>query len=176
MEETQAKPWYRQFWPWFIMVPPAASVIGGVLTFFLAGGEPSMVVDDYGRIAMATEQRAERSRHAEELGLAARIMLESGPSGQSGGQARQVTVTLTQRAGAGDRTGDLVFKLIHPLREEQDLTIRLTGSRGQYVGHLEFLPGRYYVSLADLAGTWRLTGELTAGTTLLELSAGTLTR
>jgi hypothetical protein len=172
MEEIQATPWYRQFWPWFIMVPPAASVIGGFLTFFLAGGEPSMVVDDYGRIAMATEQRAERARHAEELGLAARIMLDSDPSGS----IQQVTLTLTQRAGAGDQTGDLVLKLIHPLLEEQDLTILLTGSRGQYVGRLERPPGRYYVSLTDLAGTWRLTGELTAGTTLLELSAGAQTR
>ena len=168
MEEVQATPWYRQFWPWFIMVPPAASVIAGLLTFYLAGGEPSMVVDDYGRIAMATEQRAERARRAGELGLTARIVIAA----DSGVDVQPVTVTLGQRDGTDDWNGGLVLRLIHPTREKLDRTIGLTGSRGHYAGRFERPPGRYYVSLSDSAETWRLTGELTAGAVLLELDAG----
>ncbi len=69
MEDLDIQPWYRQFWPWFIMAPPAVAVVAGLLTVYLAGAEPPMVVADYGRIAMATAQRAERALRAEELGL-----------------------------------------------------------------------------------------------------------
>jgi len=29
-------PWYRQFWPWFLIAVPAAAVIAGIITIILA--------------------------------------------------------------------------------------------------------------------------------------------
>jgi len=47
MQENEiSKPWYKHLWVWLIMLPPLASVIGGVVTFILAGGPPEMVDDD----------------------------------------------------------------------------------------------------------------------------------
>jgi len=43
----QNVPWYRQFWPWFIISLPAAAVIAGIITFWLALSRPDpLVVDD----------------------------------------------------------------------------------------------------------------------------------
>ncbi len=43
----QDVPWYRQFWPWFIIALPAAAVIAGIITLYLAVSNPvSLVVDD----------------------------------------------------------------------------------------------------------------------------------
>jgi len=40
-------PWYRQFWPWFIIALPAAAVIAGFFTLWLAISRPDyLVVDD----------------------------------------------------------------------------------------------------------------------------------
>ncbi len=40
-------PWYRQFWPWFIIALPAAAVIASFITFYLAVSRPDyLVVDD----------------------------------------------------------------------------------------------------------------------------------
>jgi hypothetical protein len=40
-------PWYRQFWPWFIIALPAAAVLAGFYTLWLALSNPDyMVVDD----------------------------------------------------------------------------------------------------------------------------------
>jgi len=36
MNTTPARPWYRQLWPWLLMLPPAAAVIGGGFTLYLA--------------------------------------------------------------------------------------------------------------------------------------------
>ena len=43
----QELPWYRQFWPWFIIALPASAVIAGIITFYLAVSRPDqLVVDD----------------------------------------------------------------------------------------------------------------------------------
>ena len=65
----QEAPWYRQFWPWFIAFPPAATVVGSIVTVWLAGTGPSLVVDDYGQIGKVTTQRAVRDERAGKLGL-----------------------------------------------------------------------------------------------------------
>lgn len=40
-------PWYRQFWPWFIIALPAASIIAGIITVYLALSRPfHLVVGD----------------------------------------------------------------------------------------------------------------------------------
>jgi len=44
---TEPPPWYRQFWPWFIIALPASVVIAGLYTFYLAVSQPvQLVVDD----------------------------------------------------------------------------------------------------------------------------------
>ena len=43
----QDVPWYRQFWPWFIIALPAAAVIASFITLWLAISRPDyLVVDD----------------------------------------------------------------------------------------------------------------------------------
>jgi hypothetical protein len=29
-------PWYRQLWPWLLLAPPAASIVGGIAIIFVA--------------------------------------------------------------------------------------------------------------------------------------------
>jgi hypothetical protein len=38
------RPWYRQLWPWLLMLPPAAAVVGGFLTLYLALATPDPLV------------------------------------------------------------------------------------------------------------------------------------
>ena len=44
MSSINPRPWYRQLWPWLLMVPPAAAVIGGALTLYLAVTRPDILV------------------------------------------------------------------------------------------------------------------------------------
>lgn len=39
-------PWYRQFWPWFIIAIPSTAVIGGFFTLWLAITNPETLVVD----------------------------------------------------------------------------------------------------------------------------------
>lgn len=40
------RPWYRHRWPWLLAIPPAAAVIGGVVTLYLAVTRPDVLVRD----------------------------------------------------------------------------------------------------------------------------------
>lgn len=44
MTERTARPWYRHLWPWLLIVPPAAAVIGGFLVLYLALTRPDALV------------------------------------------------------------------------------------------------------------------------------------
>ena len=44
MSASDTRPWYQQLWPWLLMLPPAAAVIGGALTLYLAVSRPDVLV------------------------------------------------------------------------------------------------------------------------------------
>jgi len=44
MDAAVTKPWYRHYWPWLLIVPPAAAVVGGLFTLYLAVSRPDALV------------------------------------------------------------------------------------------------------------------------------------
>lgn len=47
-----AAPWYRQLWPWLLIAPPLASVIGGVALLWIAiASNDGLVTPDSTRAA-----------------------------------------------------------------------------------------------------------------------------
>ena len=45
-EQTVEPPWYKQFWPWFIIALPASAVIASFITLYLAVSRPDYIVVD----------------------------------------------------------------------------------------------------------------------------------
>lgn len=159
-------PWYRHLWVWLVMIPPAAAVVAGFITAWLAGGPPALVVDDYSEIAMATEQSQNRDRQARQYGLAADISL---PAEGASPASLQLVLRATQSGFLAP--AQLQLQFIHPTREELDQALILERAGDLYTGTLNRPASRVYVQLEDLDGQWRLVGELPAGATALELSA-----
>lgn len=58
-QDINANPWYRQLWPWLVILPPAAAVAGGFATVYLAfsHADPE-VCGNYVRDAFATRDDA----------------------------------------------------------------------------------------------------------------------
>lgn len=54
MHKTDEKPWYKQFWPWFIMAIPACGVIAGISTVIIASNHAPLItnsnIERFGRI------------------------------------------------------------------------------------------------------------------------------
>ena len=159
------RPWYRHIWLWIMLVPLIASVIAGFVTLYLAGAPPALVVDDFGKIAMAVELDQQRDRHAAELGLGARLEFGKPPAGGS----RTVNLSLSLSGTAPDR---LKLELIHPTLEHMDQHVLLKRNADVYTGSVGRADTRLHVLISDEQGSWRLTGVLAAGQDVLDLKAG----
>lgn len=64
-EKIDTKPWYKQFWPWFIIMLPASAVVASVATLFIAINNPDyMVLEE-----TDMQQISPELRPAKKLGL-----------------------------------------------------------------------------------------------------------
>ncbi len=168
------RPWYRQFWPWFIIGLPACAVIAGITTLIIAAsGNDSLVVADYNRIEELTAQTEARNAGAAALGLVARLsMSDESPR-------VEVSVTALARPDVRWHPDRLRLNLGHPTRQSADQSVLLERTGPDlYAGRLNEAPaGRRYIELLpetaedDLLPAWRLSGEWTPGRGEQELSA-----
>lgn len=163
--DTPDLPWYRHLWVWLVMIPPAAAVVAGFVTAWLAGAPPALVVDDYSEIAMATELQRARDQLASNLGLTARLAIDGD------GDAARLRVEVNARQPDFRSPDRLQLQLIHPTHQERDQAVELGRNGAGYTGRIIRPASRVYVALSDLDGQWRLTDELPAGAARLDLEA-----
>lgn len=142
-------PWYKQRWPWLLMLGPAVVVVAGFVTFWLAfRSNDGLVTDDYYKQGLAVNQSLQRDHQAASMGLHAELM--------AGGKSLRMFMT-----GQQTLPEHLTVKLAHPTRSGQDQTVEMkTEAPGMYGGMLTSeLAGRWIVTVEDSAGNWRLQGD-----------------
>lgn len=148
---TTSKPWYREPWPWFLISLPAAAVIAGLTTVWIAArSADGLVVGDYYKAGLAINQTLARDDAARDLELAATLQHDDGA----------LVLTLAGRMAAYPEQLSLV--LAHPTRQGMDRTLALShAGGGHYRTSLPSLPaGKWHAQLADDTATWRLFGVL----------------
>lgn len=154
-------PWYRQFWPWFIIALPASAVVAGLVTLSIAINHPdAMVVDDYYKEGLAINRQMEKEQAARDLGLQALLRFDT--------SSESLTI---EAIGDTPLKGELNLQLVHPTLAGQDRTLTLApDSDGRYIANLgEIASGRWHIVLEPADGGWRLSGRasLTGNTQLL---------
>lgn len=145
------RPWFREFWPWFLMAFPATAVVAGFITLWLAiESADGMVADDYYKQGLAINRTLAREQTAEQLGLTAIAHIKAG----------QVDVNLSGKLAA--QPPRLTLRITHPTRAGLDQTVTLArDKRGHYLGHVQFLAqGHWKMLLEDEGKTWRLRGHM----------------
>jgi hypothetical protein len=61
VQPIDIRPWYKEPWPWVAIAIPAAAVIMGIVTFYLAVSNPDhLVVDDGVYREIKSELRAQQ--------------------------------------------------------------------------------------------------------------------
>lgn len=157
MEREDTDPWYRQFWPWFLISLPAFAVVAGLYTVWLAmQSQDSLVVRSDDGMNVVTERNLAAEAEAARFGLAAEIdiQLETGA----------VVVTLSSLPGV-DFAASLQLHMRHPTMALRDAVIDVVSAmpnadgKPAWAGHfVKPLSGRYYVILSS-GDDWRLSGE-----------------
>ena len=155
-----ARPWYREPWPWLLMLPPVLSVAGGVAMVYLALSTPTeLVVADYARIEELTAERFARDARAAQLGLAAEVSFAPGAADRT---MVRVTLAATSREAP---PAAIRLELRHAALRVRDVAVTLgrvqNGAPNVYAGEIALIPGHYDVELGSLDLSWRLAGALT---------------
>jgi hypothetical protein len=158
-------PWYRDRWPWLLILGPAIVVVAGIATLVIAvRTDDGLVADDYYKRGLAINQLLERGARAAEIGVAATVDV--------GGDGR-VVVTLDGGGSAADaRPATLKLRLAHPTRAGEDRAASLArADASRYEGQVPpVAAGRWLVIVES--DTWRLPGvEVTAPIDRVKLEA-----
>ena len=136
-------PWYKEPWPWILMAPPAAAVLAGIATLWIAVvGADGLVAEDYYRQGLGINKVLAREERARTLGIAAQIEMGEG----------RIRVRLD---GAAPEA--LFAHLAHRTRAGYDQRLRLARVADAYEAEVAPLaPGGWRVSIEDPQGSWRI--------------------
>jgi hypothetical protein len=140
-------PWYRQLWPWLLISGPAAVLIAGAVTTWIAfASADGLVAEDYYKQGMAVNKVLAREQHAAQLGLSADLQLTQ----------EKIVVKLH---GAAPEA--LFVHLAHATRAGYDQRLRLAPVQpGVYEAELPELPaGRWRIVVEDPRASWRIVKE-----------------
>lgn len=153
MNTLKAPPWYRQFWPWFLIALPATAVIASIYTVYLAvQNEPTLVEKNYYQEGLSINERIRQDKKAAEFQLQANLLFSEADS--------KVNLYLT---GNYPITDAVILAISAPGDENLDRTYELKAvSDSLFSRTLQELPeGRFYISVEPQNRDWRLQGETT---------------
>lgn len=148
---SSPRPWYREPWPWILISLPAAAVLAGLATVWIAArSADGLVVGDYYKAGLAINQTLARDEAARALGVVATVA----------GDGNVLTLHLDGRLTPYPDTLRLTFA--HPTRQGHDQSVVLAyAGNGLYRAAMPPLAaGKWTIELTDAATTWRLAGVL----------------
>ncbi|GGD52644.1 FixH family protein [Lacimicrobium alkaliphilum] len=140
-------PWYKQFWPWFLIAIPVISIALSINLLRLAvSGQDSMVIEDYYKEGKAINRRLEKVHEAQKLGIRTQLSI------------RQQAVTLEFTKSAPEQGTALKLYFQHPTLEDKDFQLMLTRDKlGRYSAKLpREISGKWHITMEPFDNQWRI--------------------
>jgi hypothetical protein len=136
MQSDNPKVWYKQFWPWFLIVVPLTSMVLSLTMLNLAfTGEDSMVIDDYYKEGRAINLKIQKLDQAKILNISTKT------------QVFTDYVEVTFISGEPENREALILDFFHSTQKFKDFSVTL----------LRDANGVYRAPLTgDVLGKWQL--------------------
>ena len=148
--QQDAKPWYKQFWPWLLIAIPVFTALKAVHTvIIMQQHSPDLVVDDYYKAGRAINMQLAKYREAELRNLSAHVLL-----------AGNTAVVRFDRNTVLE--GKLHLDFYHPTLSDKDFAVDAERS-GElvYVATLPSTPtGKWQLVVSDASKQWKLRAQL----------------
>lgn len=148
MPESSPIPWYRQFWPWFLILLPGSAVVASFATLAIAlRHSDSVVRPDWSDHGYRINEELGRQSTAAQRGITARIELSN--------QGRGLTATL---AGTPPAPAQLELRLQHPTHAERDIAVELiaAGDNRYTATTPRPVDGTWDATLVPPEGDWQI--------------------
>lgn len=161
--EEIAKPWYREFWFWFVFSPLIYIIIMCSITVTIAlKGADDVIIDNYYKEGRMINQALEQDRRALELGMSGDLSFDR--------TTGEILLTIANPpTDVALMPAELLLMMGHPVKAAKDQLIAMTAiAPGKYRGELISEPDySWYLTLYpinDLAlrkeAPWTLSGEI----------------
>lgn len=151
------KPWYKQFWPWFLISVPVVVMVVCAIIIYLAvtQGNFSMVVDDYykkGKTINAVIAHVER---AQELNISFEFKAADG------------ALALRYNTGAPEQLSALQVKFVHATDAAKDFSRQVTvAADGIYRADIPtHIDARWTVTIEPFDRQWKVSQKYQLPTT-----------
>lgn len=145
-------PWYKHFWPVFMVGLISTAVIASLTTVYIAvDGSDDLVNDNYYKDGLAINMQLDQDNLAKQLGVKAQLNIID----------NEATIALSMDA---QPPSQLIAKFSHPASDTKDQQIFLfADANGIYKGNISIPKQRFYVQIlgAHDGAFWRLDGEIT---------------
>lgn len=142
---SDPSPWYKHFWPCFIVALVGSVVVASFATLYIALNNPDgLVSDNYYKEGLAINQRLEQDNRASELGVVVEL--------------EHIDNELSAELQGANNVSALKVQFAHPLDSEKDFSLTMARqSNTRFVGQLETeISERYYISVSDIKNDWRV--------------------
>lgn len=153
MNVTQQRPWYRQFWVWFIIAIPAISIISSLHYVYVAVvNRDDVVSGDWYQDGKAINEDFARVDTARALRMHARIILDD--------LSGEVIVSMQANDGV-QWPANLTLSLHHVTQKSRDQLLNVVAiAPGEYRGQLAKVPvGRFTIDLST--SDWHMSKDVT---------------
>lgn len=147
-------PWYKQRWPWLLIMGPTIAVVACAITLWLAiVSNDGLVADDYYKRGKEIHLDLSRDISASQGGITGQLLVSN----------EAIPAFRLLLSSKETVTGDISLKLFHPSKETLDLTIPLTSMGG---GMFEGKPAaglapapHWIISIEHTDPDWRIRGN-----------------
>lgn len=146
-QEHDTKPWYKQFWPWFLIAIPTSSLIVGSQVLRLAlDGTNAMVVDDYYKEGKTINARLDKIERAQELSITTSLKIDSNK------------IALSFLTGAPLTSEALKLDFYHATLADKDFSVMLTSdANGIYrSSYDQAIDGKWRLRLTPIDEEWKI--------------------
>ena len=145
------KPWYKQFWPWFLIILPLTVVVWTIVTVVVfANNSVSLVAEDYYKKGKGINIDISKMNVARDLGLNATVSSDKN------------TVVIAFNKGELPHFPALTATFTHRTLPDRDFTKLLTAdAKGNYrLTPEDSIQGPWFVELEPHNKEWMIQGRV----------------
>lgn len=156
------KPWYKQLWPWLIITPPLAAVLGGIATIVIAvKNQDSLVIEKTRKLGKVVTTATQLHENATQMQIIAHLFIQP------------KTGTVAVELEGDQQSSQLLLQIAHPTLEEEDRHCSMIQEQDKiFRCQIEPLTAkRWKLRLASDETNWALSGHYNGQDARVILSA-----
>jgi len=143
-------PWYKQFWPWFLIALPGSVVIASIFTVIIAfESADTVVTDNYYKEGLAINRDLSRQQLAEKMNVKAQMQLNHDK-------------LRLQISSDANKAETLLLRFVHPTLADLDQqTVPTMIAPGVYQASISpLINGAWNVILLSTSANWEVSERI----------------